>query len=278
MTRPAGPPASREASQATIVRDCPAGYAPFGRGRTWGVALAPLVRTLEEALRDGTLYDYAARHPRARALSGRATAWAVPLPDAVTQVVVRHGWHGGMLRHLTGDRFLAPTRAPHELRTSLTLRERGVPTPEIVAFATYPAGPLLRRSDVASREVPRAKDLAVTLLGPPERAAKEAALDATATLLVQLAAAGAHHADLNLKNVLLEPAHDGAFTAWVLDVDRVTLFAPGDAVAARCATLNFARLARSARKWARLYGADITDDDLASLERRTTRSAERSAR
>ena len=262
MTQRAALPAS---GPAAIVRDCPSGYAPFGRGKAWGLALAPLVRTLEEALRDGTLYDYAARHPRARALSGRATAWAVPLPDAVTQVVVRHGWHGGLLRHLTGDRFLAPTRAPHELRTSLTLRERGVPTPEIVAFATYPAGPLLRRSDVASREVPRARDLALTFLGPPERAAKAAALEATATLLAQLAAAGARHADLNLKNVLLEPAAAGGFTAWVLDVDRVGFFPRGDA---RVAALNHARLARSARKWARLYGADVTEQDLAWLARR----------
>lgn len=265
MTREAGLPASPPAAQAMIVRDCPPGYSPFGLGETWGLALAPLARTVRETLRDGTLYDYAARHPRARALSGRATAWAAPLPDAVTQVVVRHGWHGGLLRHLTGDRFLAPTRAPHELRTSLALRERGVPTPEIVAFAVYPAGPLLRRSDVASREVPRAKDLAITLLGRPERAAKEAALEATATLLAQLAAAGARHADLNLKNVLLEPTAAGGCTAWVLDVDRVTLLPRGDA---RVPALNHARLARSARKWARLHGADVTEQDLAWLARR----------
>ena len=243
----------------------PAGYTAVERGRVRAIALASLAPVIRDVLRDGSLYEYAARHPRARALTGRATAWAAMLPDAQTSVVVRHGWHGGMLRHLTRDRFLAPTRAPHELRTSITLRERGVPTPEIVAYAIYPAGPLLRRSDVASREVPRARDLALALLGRPERVAKEAALDATATLLVQLAAAGARHEDLNLKNVLLEPAAQGAFTAWVLDVDRVELFPRGDA---RLPGLNHARLARSARKWARLYGADVTEEDLAWLARR----------
>lgn len=244
--------------------DLPPGYVQVERGRARAVTLAALAKTVRDALRDGTLYDYAAHHPRARALSGRATAWAVPLPDAVTHVVVRHGWHGGMLRHVTRDRFLPPTRAPHELRVSLALRERGVPTPEIVAYVVYPAGPLLRRSDVASREIPRARDLALTLLGPPARPVKQAALEATATLLAQLARAGARHADLNLKNVLLEPAADGAFTAWVLDVDRVGFMGPGDA---RLPALNQARLARSARKWARLYGADVGEDDLAWLER-----------
>lgn len=249
-----------------VAGDVPDGYAPVpARDGIECLALAPLVRTVREALREGTLYAYAERHPRARALSGRATAWAVPLPDAQTFVVVRHGWHGGMMRRLTRDRFLAPTRAPHELRTSLLLRARGVPTPEIVTYATYPAGPLLRRSDVASREVPRARDLAAVLVGQPTRRLKEAALDATATLLAQLTLAGAHHADLNLKNVLLEPAADGAFTAWVLDVDRVRFLEPGDG---RVPALNHARLARSAHKWARLHGADVGDDDLAWLERR----------
>ena len=250
--------------------DVPDGYAPVSRGTATGVALAPLARVVREALRDGTLYDYAARHPRARAMSGRAIAYAVPLPDATTHVVVRRNRHGGLLRRLTGERFLPPTRAPHELRVSRTLAARGVPTPEIVAYATYPAGPLLRCADVASREVPRARDLAVSLLALPDRVDKQALLEATAMLLAQLVAAGARHADLNLKNVLLAPAGGGAYTAWVLDVDRVTLYAPGDA---RVGALNHARLARSAAKWRRLYGAQITDDDVAWLGRRAAEQA-----
>ena len=249
--------------------DVPDGYAPIERGDARGVALAPLARTVRDALREGTLYEYAARHPRARAMSGRAIAWAVPLPDAVTQVVVRHNRHGGLLRHLTGDRFLPPTRAPHELRVARTLAERGVPTPEIVAYVVYPAGPLLRRSDVASREIPRARDLALALLAP-DRVDKQAVLDATATLLARLAVAGARHADLNLKNVLLAPTADGAYVAWVLDVDRVSFYPPRDA---RLPALNHARLARSAEKWRRLYGAQIDGEDLDWLARRV---AERS--
>lgn len=259
-----------ESVPAVQPADVPDGYAAVSRGNATGVALAPLARVVREALRDGTLYDYAARHPRARAMNGRAIAYAVPLPDATTHVVVRRNRHGGMLRRLTGDRFLPPTRAPYELTVARTLAERGVPTPEIVAYATYPAGPLLRRADVASREVPRARDLAVSLLALPDRAGKQALLEATATLLAQLAAAGAHHADLNLKNVLLVPAADGAYTAWVLDVDRVTFDAPHGA---RVAARNHARLARSAEKWRRLYGAPIDDADVAWLARRATERA-----
>ena len=250
--------------------DVPEGYATVARGTARGVALAPLARAVRDALGEGTLYEYAARHPRARAMTGRAIAYAVPLPDAATHVVVRHNRHGGLLRALTGDRFLAPTRAPHELRTSRTLAERGVPTPEIVAYVTYPAGPLLRRADVASREIPDARDLALALLAPPDSADRPAVLEATATLLARLADAGAHHADLNLKNVLLAPTADGAYVAHVLDVDRVRFLPSRDP---RVATLNHARLARSARKWRRLHGAHVDDAELAWLAQRARAEA-----
>ena len=251
----------------------PAGYRALalhradGAARIEGAVLAGLLNPLVDALVGpdgvvGTLYEYAARHPRARTFAGRGIAYAVPLPDGATSVVVRHSRHGGLLAPLTGDRFLAPTRAPHELATSLRLRAHGVPTPEVVAYVTYPAGPLLRRADVATREVPRAKDLAVALLGKADEETRRGWLDATARLLAELRAAGARHADLNLKNVLLAPDDAGRCTAHVLDVDRVTFAAPGDAAAARA---NFDRLARSARKWRDLYGATVDEGDLAWL-------------
>src|SRR5690606_16154026 len=157
-----------------------------------------------------TLHAWAAHQPARRALHGRGVAWAVALPGG-TNVVVRHSRHGGALAGLTGDRFLAPTRAPHELSVSLWLQSSGVHTPTMIAYATYPAGPLLRRSDVVTAEVPGARDLgSVCMEGGAEL---DAALDSTGILLDSLARAGAHHPDLNVKNVLLADG-GAAFTAW----------------------------------------------------------------
>ena len=242
--------------------DLPAGYARFTVGDAEVVARADAADAVREALHEGTLYAYARSHPRARAFAGRGAAYAVPLPDARTHVVVRHSRHGGLLAPVTGDRFLAPTRAPHELRVAVRLAECGIRTPEVVAFATYPAGPLLRRSDVATREVPRGRDLAVALLNPGDDDAKRRMLEATAALLGALARCGARHPDLNLKNVLLAPGADGGCEAWVLDVDRIAFERPGDE---RVARANFERLARSARKWRELYGVDVSDAELADL-------------
>jgi hypothetical protein len=243
-------------------RRLPDGYARFGTHGGEVVALEELVPALRDAMTTGTLYEYAARHPRARAMSGRGAVYAVPLPGATQNVVIRRSHRGGLAARFTRDRFVLRTRAPHELAVALRLRAAGVATPEVVAYAIYRAGGPLRRSDVATREIAGARDLAAALHDATE-ATRPPILAATARLLADLASAGARHPDLNLKNVLLAP--DGAaLRAYVLDVDRITFAAPGVAVA----RANVARLVRSARKWREVRGARIDEADIAALASR----------
>lgn len=217
------------------------------------------MEAVRTALKSGTIYDYAAQHEEARSLSGRAVAYAVPLSNG-ERVVVRHNRHGGLLAPITGDRFLAPTRAPQELAVSLRLLSYGVPTPEIVAYAVYRAGPLFRRSDVASCEIRNSADLAKILTGE-NVSERRAALEATAQLIGLLSACGARHHDLNLKNVLLArgTSRDDSIIAHVLDVDRVEFGRPGDS---RVTERNLDRFMRSARKWRELYGARVEEAEL----------------
>jgi Lipopolysaccharide kinase (Kdo/WaaP) family len=172
--------------------------------------------------------------------AGRGPTYSVPLGNV--RAVVRHARHGGALARLTGDVFFPPTRAPYELSVALQLRAAGVRTPEVLAYATYRVGPLLRRVDVVTREVAGAVDLATLLAGASGKDAW-----AAATVLVQeLARVGAYHADLTVKNVLLTPAASGGLEAFALDVDRIVWRRPGDPAVARA---NIRRLDRSARKW-----------------------------
>lgn len=204
-----------------------------------------------------TLHEYAARHPGARLLHGRGAAYAVPLPQTPFRVVIRHNRHGGMFARFTRDLFIAPTRAPYELEVSRRLAQLGVPTPEIVAYALYPRGGLLQRSDVCSREIPGGRDLAQVLTGegPTER---HTALVAAAQLIGVMSRAGARHHDLNAKNVLVT-----AERAYVLDVDRTALDRnPQTALAG-----NLARLARSLRKWRDRFGARVSENEIAELSR-----------
>jgi len=240
----------------------PAGYTRFLQGTADVVALGACAEAVRRAVGARSLYDYAASHPGRRELRGRGVAYAVPLPDDETRVVVRHSRHGGLLAPVTGDRFLPPTRAPHELRAALRLAEAQVPTPEVIAYATYPAGAMFRRSDVATREVVGGTDLGDVLARAGDGAARSAALGATAELLRALERAGARHPDLNVTNVLIVAADGLPARALVLDVDRVVFGERGDA---RIGAANVRRLLRSARKLRSNGRITVSDEELSGL-------------
>jgi 3-deoxy-D-manno-octulosonic acid kinase len=243
----------------------PAGFVRVDLPHASAVVRAGLEAVVREALSPppATLHGWAGGRPDARALQGRGVAWAIELPGTGIRAVVRHNRHGGLLAPLTGDRFLAPTRAPYELDASLRLARRDVETPPVLAIVTYPAGlGVLARSDVATEEIAGSRDLGAVLLDTgPGDVARAGALEATRELLVRLTDAGARHHDLNVKNVLL--AGDGRTPrAVLLDVDRVTFHRPGSrGVQAG----NAARLRRSLDKWTRVRGASVTADDLRAL-------------
>jgi hypothetical protein len=244
----------------------PAGYLRLDLPHASAVARIEHLGAVRSALTEPTmrtLHGWAASVPNARPFRGRGIAWAAPLPGGAASVVVRHNRHGGMLAPLTGDRFLAPTRAPYELDVALRLAAAGVETPEVIAYVIYPAGPLLARSDVATREVTGARDLGDVLTASDTgKAERQAALDATSRLCDALFHAGARHHDLNVKNVLLagDPLRPHAL---VLDVDRVTFHRPND-IALRIA--NNSRLMRSIAKYERLHGVRMERGELDSLK------------
>ncbi|HSJ65972.1 MAG TPA: lipopolysaccharide kinase InaA family protein [Gemmatimonadaceae bacterium] len=245
---------------------------PPGYVREWLAGDVELVATrgvrdsAREALRAGSLYEYGAHAPDARAMFGRATVYAVALPEGGPTVVVRHSRHGGLLADLTGDRFVGPTRAPRELRTALRLERLGVPTPELLAYATYPAGGPLRRADVATREIAGGRDLGALLAGTTPGEDRAPAWAAVAQLLGAMSEGGVRHPDLNAANVLLAPDDNGAPEAWLLDVDRVWFDRPGDS---RVMDANLRRLLRSVRKLRDLRGTLIEDTELDMFVDRT---------
>jgi 3-deoxy-D-manno-octulosonic acid kinase len=243
----------------------PPGYVRSAQGsvelvaRDW--ASAALARAVTA---HGSLFRWAEAQAPREPLRGRGVAWATTLEagaegQASTRVVVRHSRHGGLLAAFTGDLFPKPTRAPRELATAARLAAGGVATPEIIAYTVHPVAGVLARSDVMTRRLPDGRDFPEAWRADPSPAARQALVEATAVLLRSLSGIGAQHPDLNLKNVFI--AGDGpAVIAYVLDVDRVT-FGESSQVAAR----NFARFARSARKWNEERQLDVGDDALVRL-------------
>ena len=190
--------------------------------------------------------------------------YAIAFGGPDVRVAVRHVMRGGWAGRIIRDRFFPPTRVARELAAAFRLRMGGVPTPEVLAVVTYPAGKLMRRADVMTRFVEGGADLDAVFSDRRNDAQRRPILDAVALLLSRLTGCGAQHPDLNLKNVLVTAAADG-YVAHVLDVDRVHFHPSGDPLVARA---NLDRLLRSLRSWrnrAENRGAAISDEDISYL-------------
>ena len=243
--------------QKTDILQC--GYVQLFIHGCHAVALDWSSSTVEDALDGGTLHEWASIQPLREEMRGRGTVYAVDLPvNPPVSVVVRRNRHGGLLGSLTGEYFLTPTRAPLELSTSLRLAAAGIATPEVIAYAIYPAAGIFARSDVMTRRLPAGNDFPAAWM-KANKTDRDLILLVTESLLVSLANAEAWHADLNLKNIYIAGTGPD-MTAYLLDVDRVT-FPGGVDIAGR----NFRRLERSARKWRTRWGLDFDEKSLAQL-------------
>ena len=143
------------------------------------------------------------------------------------RLVVRRFTHGGLLRWLTGTRFLDAERPFREILLSERLRAQGLPTPEVVAARARRRVAAGWTLEVVTRRVEGSIDLGralveeAALLQPPRITR---VLAAAGALVRRMHAAGFFHADLTPRNLLVERAalrsDGGDVRLWILDLDR----------------------------------------------------------
>jgi 3-deoxy-D-manno-octulosonic acid kinase len=201
----------------------------------------------EMIVSSGSLYEFAANAPGARAIAGRGTLYSVATRSG-ERWLVRRVRHGGLLAPLTGARFwrFGVPRPFNELCLAQELTRMGIPTPEVAAAAVYRSGPYYR-GEIARVELPSADDLAACLFGPAKRelAEPEELMRATGRLVAALHTAGLYHPDLNLRNVLIEH-QAGAPRAHIIDLEKCALRTQ---LSARLRQRMLDRLRRSARRF-----------------------------
>lgn len=234
----------------------------------------PWVRYILES--GDSLHAAAASDRAALRLEGREPVFVIPAKIPQDQersaparwAVKRYARGGKVLPVLLGDRFLrlGTPRPFLETRVSEGARERGVPTPRIMAAAVYPRGPLYR-GDLVTEFVPDAADLVEALFDTRRKGAAGAAerldaLKAAGSLIRTLARAGLQHGDLHAGNILLQ--WEGIVPqAMILDLDSARLLGPGT----RSATgPMLRRLKHSLGKWEARTGLRLSDREWATLE------------
>lgn len=212
-------------------------------------ARAPLAATYRQGR---WAYDALRDSPDATTMRGRHPVVAADL-TGVGRVAVKRLYHGGLLRWLTGDRFLSPMRGLSTVETADFLASKGVPTPEVV-FVTWRRLRGLVRAEVGTRLIAKGVDASDYLFAAGGRlpAGWREQVAAIARLVARLHALGVVHGDLNLMNFHL--GDDGVVQ--ILDLDKVRLRTRPLAEGER--TRNLARLERSIRK----QGRDARPEDV----------------
>lgn len=244
------------------------------------VLVRPEARRWSEHALDahGSLHRAAARGPDRRRMEGRGPVYAIPArPTGGDEAAgasedrwaVRHYRRGGAVARLLGDRYLrvGTPRPFRELRASEAVRGRGLPTPRVVAAATYTSG-IFYRGDLVTTYIPRAIELATVLFDAKRRGVsgtvdRREALAETGKLIRKMALAGVLHPDLNARNVLLEWS-GGAPEAHLVDLDRCRV---EEGPLANAAEAMHARLVRSIKKLGKKADLPVPEGDLRALSR-----------
>lgn len=205
--------------------------------------------------------------PRTRTseLAGRKALEELDSPAGV--LLLRRFTHGGLLRAISGRRFLDAQRPLREWELCAALTQRGIATPRIVGARARRLFPLGFALDLLSVRIPGARDLDALRTDPASDL--RALATGLGAFVRRMHDAGLFHADLTPKNLLHTP--QGLV---VLDLDRSRLLDGPLPIEKRVANLERLLrfvLRREARAGARLRPRDY----LACLRAYEPRPAER---
>ncbi len=160
--------------------------------------------------------------------------------------LVRTYQHGGLLRRFAGGVFFTwPARPFRELAVTEKIRQRGIPTLNILAAAVERLWGPFYRGWLVTRELRGAHDLWTTLQNDVNHQTGRSLLGAVARGVRRMHLEGIYHADLNLKNILVRN-ENGEVGIYLIDFDRARLY-PQE-IPSLQADRNLRRLLRSVRK------------------------------
>jgi len=165
-------------------------------------------------------------------------------------LIVRRCVHGGLWGRLAGGLFLSSQRMKREFAITLHAARSRVPTCEPVALRIERVAGRFLSAHYVTRKIENACDLlqlcrGILHEGFPSPCRKRLLLHAVAAVVARMHDAGILHADLNLRNLLVQDPWDKP-QVHVIDFDKATLRRQPPL---RARMGNLLRLERSALKW-----------------------------
>jgi tRNA A-37 threonylcarbamoyl transferase component Bud32 len=137
--------------------------------------------------------------------------------------VVRDYWHGGLFGKILRDFFWDRLRPLKELSICEVASKSGVKTTEVIAIVKNKIMGPLYKCQLVSKEITCAIDLMVLLLNPEKIqfvAQKRQIINKVAKAVKEMHDAGIYHADLHLKNILVQFAEGRDVNVYIIDLDK----------------------------------------------------------
>ncbi len=170
-------------------------------------------------------------------------------------VAVRRYRHGGLLRRLTGDLFFFGNRPFQELVVTEKARTAGAPSLKILAAIKQRGWGGWYRGYLITEYLPASLDLIDYLDRQPSGAKRQKVIEQAAEAVRKIHKKGIYHADLHLKNFLVEEGKQAKVL--LIDFDKSRISA---SLAPSRRMKNLRRLDRSAEKLKKL-GLSLTETE-----------------
>jgi len=186
-------------------------------------------------------------------MEGRGLLVSLPLDGkGPERMVIRHYEHGGIFRALTRDLFLMGTRPFRELIITEMARKAGLPTMEVLAAIKTCVFWPFYKGDLVSKEILNSVDLIQHFIQwgkarfQKQLGEKRNLIRRAGRLVRKLHEVGIYHADLHLKNFIVEMGKGGSGSLHIIDFDRSKIIYP---LKSSKWFANLLRLDRSVEKW-----------------------------
>jgi tRNA A-37 threonylcarbamoyl transferase component Bud32 len=136
---------------------------------------------------------------------------------------VRDYCHGGLFGKILRDIFWDSLRPLRELSICEAAGKSGIKTSEVIAIVKNRILGPVYKCRLVSKEITGAIDLMELLFNPEENklvVRKRQIINKTAKVVKEMHDAGIYHADLHLKNILVQSAAGGKDNVYIIDLDK----------------------------------------------------------
>jgi tRNA A-37 threonylcarbamoyl transferase component Bud32 len=165
--------------------------------------------------------------------------------------VVRDYWHGGLFGKILRGIFWDRLRPLRELSICEAAGNSGIKTSEVIAIVKNRILGPVYKCRLVSKEITGAIDLMELLLNPEENklvVRKRQIISKAAKAVKEMHDAGIYHADLHLKNILVQSAAGGKVNVYIIDLDKSRQY---EEISLHKRMRNIMRLDRSVEKMIR---------------------------